>query len=82
MLEHPEKMLELDPTTIHQLSRGFEAYVKDICAGELIEESKSLVKDRYKTTEFLKRNIIMEQQSFTFSKVVSWVMNDLRKHLR
>jgi hypothetical protein len=40
MLEHPTKMLELDFTTIHRLSKGFEAYVNNNYANELIEESE------------------------------------------
>jgi hypothetical protein len=81
MLEHPTKMLELDFTTIHRLSKGFEAYVNDKCANELIKESKSLVRDRHQKTGHMKRSYSENQQSFTFSKVVSWAMDYLREHL-
>ncbi len=52
---YPEKMLELGSLTIRQLSKGFEAYVKDVFAGELIEELRSLVKDRKDKTDGTKR---------------------------
>jgi hypothetical protein len=81
MLEHPTKMLELDHTTIHRLSKGFEAYVNNNYANELIEESESLVMDRHQKTRYMKRSYSEHQQSFTFSKVVSWAMEDLRERL-